>query len=160
MGVLTLWLNYVATTWHFNAVLVPQSPHERTAALLNTLQLILRSQLFFSSKLPALLRQIVCTFREALKKLLSVHAIKAFRRRGGTAPLILNFGTVNVRLHSPATLPLVKNWIRGWAPHRVWVYWRREKISCPYWNSNPESSIPQSSHYTDSAIHFSKGIVK
>jgi hypothetical protein len=66
-GRINLMVNYVATTWHVNAVLAPQSPHESTAELLNTPQLILRSQLFFSSKLPALLKQIVCTFREALK---------------------------------------------------------------------------------------------
>jgi hypothetical protein len=65
---MNLMVNYVAATWHVNAVLAPQSPHEQTAALLNTPQLILPSQLFFSSKLPALLRQIVCAFREELKK--------------------------------------------------------------------------------------------
>jgi len=49
-GHINLMENYVAATWHVNAVSAPQSPHERTAALLNTAQLNLRSQLFFSSK--------------------------------------------------------------------------------------------------------------
>lgn len=42
--------NYFATTWHVNAVLVPQFPHERTAARFNTPRLISLPQLFFSSK--------------------------------------------------------------------------------------------------------------
>jgi len=148
-GHINLRENYFATTWHVNAVLASQSPHERTAALLNTPQLISLSRLFFSSKTSSPSKTNRLHISRGVKKtwkLYPVHAIKACRGSGGTAPLILNFCTVNVRLHSPANLPPLKNWIEGWLGPTASLVLEKRKISCPYRNSNPESSIPQPSH--------------
>jgi hypothetical protein len=48
-----------------------------------------------------------------------------------------------------------------WAPEPAWMTWRGEK-SCPYWDSNSDSSAiqPIASHYTNCAIPDPKlGIV-
>ena len=68
-------------------------------------------------------------------KIVPVDEMKACRKDGGTAPLILNHSSsgmaVSGRLHSPAALPPRRNrginWKKaGWTAKPVWVIWRRD----------------------------------
>jgi hypothetical protein len=60
-GHINLMVSYVATTWHVNAVLAPTIPTRTHSSVLKYTTI--------NFTLPALLRQIICTFREALKNL-------------------------------------------------------------------------------------------
>lgn len=74
-----------------------------------------------------------------------LHTVKVYRGCTGTAPLILDLDTCWRWVVNLMPQPLYP-WVRTpvpeaeWAPEHVWTVWSREKISCPYRNSNPQSS--------------------
>lgn len=99
-------------------------------------------------------------------KAVPMHAIKAYRGIGGTAPIIRNLGTRGrevVKFKLPPLYPRAKNSehpleFESWsAPEPVWAFWGR-KISYPCWNSNlvPSSSQPIPYEYVPSVSTLKK----
>lgn len=86
-----------------------------------------------------------------------LHTVKVYRGCRDTAPLILDLDTCwrwVVNLMSQ----LLYSWVRSlvpeaeWAPEHVWTFCSREKISCPYRNSNPQTSSSLPSRCTVCAV--------